>query len=265
MLLLDLDDTLIDHTGAQRIPNYSAATFPAYWEEICTAHFEAFTRGEISFVEQRRRRLRDAFNEPTLSAEEADLIFTHQLKNYEASWTLFADVMPFLEKHAGFRLAILTNGQQAQQELKLKKTELDGFFEFVLSDEATGMHGVWLNRNNILTKQNKTSRKSQPCQIFLFNRFAPTKSRRDATSSRSTLIASLTSPDVSIPQYDLPQHPNLRYNHPICKKDSRKLWRRRALALVASAKKSSKKDGLPLMIRLPNWAIRLTRLKIKLR
>lgn len=152
MILLDLDDTLLDHTQAQRsaaalfgkqyadrIPDYAAETFPDDWARICTTHFAAFTRGEISFLEQRRRRLRDAFNEPHLSAEEADLIFAHQLKNYETSWTLFPDVMPFLERWRSSRFAVLTNGQRTQQEKKLNKTGINDYFEFLVTVEDVGV------------------------------------------------------------------------------------------------------------------------------
>lgn len=152
MILLDLDDTLIDHTSAQRtaairfgeqyaqrIPNYSAESYPDLWNEVSSVNFAAFARGEISFQEQRRRRLRTIFAEPGLSDEEADIIFKDHLVHYESAWSLFPDVLPFLEKHSGSRLAILTNGQQAQQELKLKKMEIETCFEFVVTAESAGI------------------------------------------------------------------------------------------------------------------------------
>ncbi len=152
MILLDLDDTLIDHTGAQRtaavrfgqqyadrIPNYSADSYPDLWEKVSSVNFSAFARGEISFEEQRRRRLKTIFQEPNLPNTEADMIFKDHLVHYEASWSLFPDVIPFLEKHAEIRLAILTNGQQAQQEHKLQKTGIDGYFKFVISAESAGV------------------------------------------------------------------------------------------------------------------------------
>ncbi len=59
MILLDLDDTLIDHTGAERsaaalfgvqyassIPGYDAQQFPHRWHEAAEIHIAIFLRGD---------------------------------------------------------------------------------------------------------------------------------------------------------------------------------------------------------------------------
>ena len=149
MILLDLDDTLINHTAAQRtaaqkfgaqfashIPNYSKQTFADEWASVAAVYFRAFTKGELSFQEQRRRRIRKIFQEPGLPAAQADEIFANHLVHYEASWDVFEDTLPFLNAHTDTRLAILTNGAQSQQELKLKRTGIDHYFEFVITAES---------------------------------------------------------------------------------------------------------------------------------
>lgn len=56
-------------------------------------------KGEISFKEQRREKIKEVFNLAgiALPDEEADLAFQEYLREYEQNWRLFYDVMPCLE------------------------------------------------------------------------------------------------------------------------------------------------------------------------
>jgi putative hydrolase of the HAD superfamily len=150
VILLDLDDTLIDHTGAERnaasmfgahyadsIPGYDVQQFVHKWHEAAEMHMAAFLRGEIDFQEQRRRRVRAIFAQYDISANEADAIFSDYLKHYEAAWRVFPDVLAFLDVHANECLAVLSDGAQKQQEAKLKKTGIRRYFQFVVTAEST--------------------------------------------------------------------------------------------------------------------------------
>lgn len=151
MILLDLDDTLIDHTSAERnaaalfgrqyanlIPGYDPHNFVQRWHEASMLHIEAFLQGEIDFQEQRRRRLRTIFKQDNMTASHADVLFSDYLEHYETSWQLFPDVIAFLNSHTGEYLAVLSDGAQEQQEAKLKKTEIRRYFWFVATAESIG-------------------------------------------------------------------------------------------------------------------------------
>lgn len=151
VILLDIDDTLVDHSGAElraasrfgrihadRIPAFSEASFPAAWRRASQRHIESFLAREISFQEQRRRRLREIFDAPEMPAAEVDALFEEYLKMYESEWRLFPDVEEFLSTHADVRMGALSDGSQQQQEEKLSRLNIRRRFEFVLTAESAG-------------------------------------------------------------------------------------------------------------------------------
>lgn len=152
MMILDIDGTLIDHDSAEEqaaqqfgafyadvIPGYSTATFPQVWGEASEKHMAGFLAGEISFAEQRIRRIRKVLNDPLLSDRDAEKIFSQYLVLYEAAWDLFPDVLPFLEYWSPKEdFVALSDGSQAQQERKLEKTGIRHFFQAVVTAETVG-------------------------------------------------------------------------------------------------------------------------------
>ena len=145
MIFFDLDDTLLDHRGAQdkaalawrealgpRFVPHSETNFPEIWHSATLRNWKLFERGEISFGEQRRRRIRDVLRDPHLSDEGADEMFARFLPIYEANWQLFPDVLPSLELLRGQRLGVLTNGDQEQQVRKLERFDLTRRMEVVV-------------------------------------------------------------------------------------------------------------------------------------
>lgn len=152
MILLDIDDTLIDHSKAvalaslqfgrqfrERIPDYNENKFSERWKKEADKHVQAFLNGDITFQEQRRRRIRGIFSCDSFSDNKADEIFEHYLRQYEDSWELFPDVIPFLERNKDRGFAVLSDGAQHQQELKLQKTKIQHYFKFVITAESTGI------------------------------------------------------------------------------------------------------------------------------
>jgi putative hydrolase of the HAD superfamily len=152
VILLDLDDTLIDHKSAElkasilfgrqyatSIPEYNPETFNERWHEAAKPFMEAFLEGRITFQEQRRMRLQSVLGRENMNADEADAIFSDYLKHYEASWRIFPDVQTFLDAFSNYRLAVISNAEQAQQEAKLERTGIRDFFELVLTAESAGM------------------------------------------------------------------------------------------------------------------------------
>ena len=83
-IFFDLDDTLLDDTGAQDaylaelyvawrtdLPHDEAA-FCEAWRAALDRHFERHLRGELTFLEQRRERIREVFQAPGLSDVETN-------------------------------------------------------------------------------------------------------------------------------------------------------------------------------------------------
>ncbi|MGC3994402.1 MAG: HAD family hydrolase [Propionicimonas sp.] len=138
-LLVDLDGTLVDHVGAstravvawaRRLPGWDGDADAAVrrWRELEAVHFTRFERGECSYVEQRRRRLR-GFDETFahLSDAEADALFAGYRVEYEAAWEAYPDALTFLRRAlaSGAAVGVLTNGDEFHQRLKLTRVGLD--------------------------------------------------------------------------------------------------------------------------------------------
>ena len=111
-MLFDVDGTLVDHDNAPRealirwLTGSRLATeeqckdgLVAVWDQIAERHFPAFRARQITFQEQRRRRLRDFLLHLGIQAEQLDeqaldAVFEDYLRHYEAAWRAFDDVAP---------------------------------------------------------------------------------------------------------------------------------------------------------------------------
>lgn len=150
-IFFDLDDTLLDDRGAQdaylpqvyaawqHVLPHSAADFPAIWRRALQHHFDRHIRGEHSYVEQRRARIRDVFQAASLSDADADRRMHEFLEIYEASWRLFDDVRPVLDALADRPLGVITNGTDVQQRSKLERCGIADRFTVILTSEAVGV------------------------------------------------------------------------------------------------------------------------------
>ena len=148
-VLFDVDGTLVDHERAVTIALASflaaeAAAFPphvdALWRSLGEACFGAYLRGETTFTEQRRARVRGllATVGRALTNDEADERYARYLRMYEASWRSYPDAeQALLHLRDGYRLGIVTNGDHAQQLRKIEAVGLSGLFDaIVVSSEA---------------------------------------------------------------------------------------------------------------------------------
>ena len=133
-ILFDLDDTLLDDRGAQEsylrnlYSNHQSeiqgteADFRRAWRSAIDRHFSRYVKREITLTEQRRARVRDAFDRPDMTNAAADLVITEFIAGYEASWRLFPDVLRVLEQLEKIPLGVVTNGNSEQQLAKLRRT-----------------------------------------------------------------------------------------------------------------------------------------------
>ena len=151
-MIFDLDGTLVDHVGAvtqalaKWLPELGAALTPELsdaWFSAEERHFAAWRAGDITFAEQRRRRLRDFLplvGHPVGDEAELDDVFSGFLFHYEASWTCFDDVEETLDALSSLPVvtAVLTNGTDEQQHAKLKAAGLEARFAEVFTAEGLG-------------------------------------------------------------------------------------------------------------------------------
>lgn len=153
MIFIDIDGTLVDHEGAERAGarsffeshrrelGQSVDEFVRSWHSVAEKHIRRHLRGQISFQEQRRARLRELFlPSRELTDEEADQLFESYLRDYEDNWTLFPEVRESLTGlAASYKLGIISNGDSQQQRRKLHSTGIDTFFSTVLISGDIGI------------------------------------------------------------------------------------------------------------------------------
>ena len=147
-VLFDVDGTLVDHDAAARRGleahleregrDVDQGTW-ARWIEVEDRHFDRYLAGALSFEEQRRERARDFTGRP-LSDPEADAWFDGYRQQFEASWSLFDDVLPTLDAlaEAELPLGAFSNVDGGYTRRKLASLGLIDRFGVVLGrDDVT--------------------------------------------------------------------------------------------------------------------------------
>ena len=152
-VVFDLDGTLFDHVASARaglrswlsgLGILATNDLETAWFEAEERHIAAWRSGEITWEEQRRRRLREFLPLIGVSPggdDELDRVFSDGfLVAYEAAWVGYEDVDSALAELAkrGFALAMLTNGSEAQQRAKLARLELSHRIGPVFTAERLG-------------------------------------------------------------------------------------------------------------------------------
>jgi len=151
-VFFDLDETLLDHTSAVRVgaaalakelghPNPAEAI--ESWFALERHFFDRYLAGELSFLEQRRARVRGLAAEVgrELDDAEADAVFATYFSHYQASWVAFPDVeacFAELRTRADVRLGVVTNGDARGQRAKLARLGLLDAMDVVVTAEEVG-------------------------------------------------------------------------------------------------------------------------------
>lgn len=148
-VLFDVDDTLVDHGGAQDrairghlaslgLPHEDAAV--QQWSAAEERHFARHIRGELTFQGQRRARVRDMLG-ADLDDATADAWFAGYTARFEAAWAAYDDVASALDLLASRKLAvgIVTNVAAAHQRRKLSAVGLGDRFEVVVGLDTLGV------------------------------------------------------------------------------------------------------------------------------
>lgn len=152
-VILDLDDTLFDHTGSvtaalrRWLPTLGVEPTAALvdaWFAAEAWHYPAWLAGHVTYQEQRRLRLREFLpligRMPGTDADLDDL-FSGYRARYRASWVPFDDVEAAVAAiaDAGLPTAVLTNGTTDQQNAKLEAIGLRGRVGPVFTAERLGL------------------------------------------------------------------------------------------------------------------------------
>lgn len=157
LVLFDLDGTLVDHDAASAsavatwveqklwgtpgdVPGHVSA-----WEQIAERHYPAYRARETTFLEQRRRRVRDflprvGVDPAQWTATQLDEAFAGYLAAYERAWCAYPDAQACLQALGRVaQVGVLSNGDQAQQEDKLRRTGLLALAGRVLTSDHLGV------------------------------------------------------------------------------------------------------------------------------
>ena len=159
-VVFDLDDTLVDHVGAARdgFRSWFSSLEPSalaadeaetLWFALEERHYQRYLDGLVSYPGKRRDRLREfrhALGHPVPPAgPTGDATLDEQFASYLAAftraWRAHHDALPTLTRAraAGLAVAVLTNGDQAQQEAKLRATGLRGACGRVFASSTLGV------------------------------------------------------------------------------------------------------------------------------
>lgn len=153
-IIFDLDNTLFDHSGCAELALRSwviglgltpTEEVVARWFAIEDDCFGRFLSGELTHQGQRRCRLRaflPVLERPVPEADaELDEIFEGYLTEYRNNWVAYPDARPALEvaRSNGWRIGVLTNGNERQQNAKLAIIGLADLIDVVCTSEALGV------------------------------------------------------------------------------------------------------------------------------
>lgn len=147
-LFFDLDGTLLDHTVSEqkaalalfdvlKPEGISPEAFNDLWHRTQEKYFERYLTGAISYLDQRRARMREVVGEH-IPDKAVDDLFEIYLTAYEAHWRLYEDVPGCLKQLEEYPMGLITNGDFDQQWRKLRRLGLEGRFDPVIISGAFG-------------------------------------------------------------------------------------------------------------------------------
>ncbi|URZ02167.1 HAD family hydrolase [Clostridium felsineum] len=154
MIFFDIDGTLLDHKQAELLgvkqfyeiykENFKIGQKEFYkiWCEISDKYFNIYLKGEITFKDQRIKRIKEIFSYSNIKItdEEAEEKFKNYLNNYEDNWRPFDDVVSCLkELSRSHKLGIISNGDLKQQLFKLERMKIKKYFSNIITSGEVGI------------------------------------------------------------------------------------------------------------------------------
>ncbi|CUR53927.1 HAD-superfamily hydrolase, subfamily IA, variant 1 [metagenome] len=152
-VVFDLDGTLFDHHGAALCglrawaPTLGPTSLApdeveAVWFALEDRHYQGYLDGRLSHRGQRRVRMAEFSQALGLPVpDDLDEAYTGYLAAYVAAWCAYDDALPALlaVRRAGRQVAVLTNGDQDQQEAKLRSIGLSDVCGPVFASSRLGV------------------------------------------------------------------------------------------------------------------------------
>ena len=152
-IFFDIDDTLLNSKIAELnatrkfkeinncFANINDEEFAKAWRNIAEEIYEKYLKKEISFDEQRIRRIQKIYEMYGLeiSKDLAREKFKDYSKVYEENWILFEDTIEVLNKLKDrYKFGIISNGDGKQQKNKLEKTGITRYFSQIIISGDVG-------------------------------------------------------------------------------------------------------------------------------
>ena len=153
VIFFDLDDTLLNSMEAEynaickfkrnnNFDNIESEEFWKTWRTSTRGQYDRYLKGEISFQEQRIRRIQELYTRygRTLSIQDANEKFDEYLSIYEKEWMVFDDTIEVLEELSGkYKLGVITNGDEKQQRDKITHTGIIKYFDQIIISGEVGV------------------------------------------------------------------------------------------------------------------------------
>ncbi|RKS80610.1 putative hydrolase of the HAD superfamily [Motilibacter peucedani] len=151
-VLFDVDDTLVDHSGAvargfvQRLSQVAPAAdrdaAAAEWRRLEELHYRRHLDGELTWQGQRRERVRGILawlGQPVPAGDdEVDAWFDAYRTAFEAATAAFAETVEVLDA-LDVPMGVVSNNSTANLLAKLERVGLGGRFEVVLCPDTDGL------------------------------------------------------------------------------------------------------------------------------
>ncbi|NHC13507.1 HAD family hydrolase [Motilibacter deserti] len=151
-VLFDVDDTLLDHTGAvergflarlaQIAPEAEQQAAVAEWKRLEDLHYPRYLAGELTWSGQRRERARDILawlGLPALAGDdELDAWFDAYREAFDAAVEVFTDTVDVLDA-LGVPMGVVSNNETANLLAKLERAGLGGRFDVVICPAEGGL------------------------------------------------------------------------------------------------------------------------------
>jgi len=152
LLFFDLDDTLIDHLGAEEgAQRETFETFPALYaglsfdvwigryRTVNRVLWGAYGRGEIDRHTLQHQRFRQPLHELALDAGQAHVVGTFYMQTYRRHWRLNEGAEEILEDAARLGIVgVVSNGFVETQHAKMKRFRLDRWVKHLVLSEDVG-------------------------------------------------------------------------------------------------------------------------------
>ena len=152
-VIFDLDDTILNSRVAQLnailefkakskvFQNINDDEFITKWDIIMRSKYEKYLKGEITFSELRKERIKTMFSvyDIKITDSKAEKLFDSYQEIYEKNWKTFDDAKEVLDElKTKYKLAIVSNGNSMQQRKKIKLAGLDKYFTKIFISEEVG-------------------------------------------------------------------------------------------------------------------------------